>query len=88
MFRMSHKKNTKKEFEDTREVIHKSCLKDFEEWVEKNDRVMEETNGKDDIKTVYSIVNRLSDKSRSSSQNLMTTKQVELLKCTEDIVQE
>ena len=84
--RMTKRNSTKKQFKDIQSRIKESCLKDFQDWVDKCVREIEDANNLGDIRRVYNLVKKLSNKPKPPPSNLTKSADGKILKDPKDKV--
>ena len=82
--RMTRSNSSKQQFKNIQSQIKESCLKDFQDWVDKCVMEMEAANNKGDIKRVYHLVKKLSNKPKPPPSNLTSDDDGNLFKSPKD----
>ena len=83
--KMSRKLNTKAEFESVQKSIKDSALQDYRDWVSENVQQMETANSIGNVRKIYAILQKMSNKPKDPPENLNTDADGNMLKSAEEI---
>ena len=81
-------RGTKEQYDNVQEKIKESSLTDFEMWVDKWAKKIEEAENVGDTKRIYEGVKVLAQKNERPSPNLTTDQYGNTLTCAEDVARE
>ena len=82
--RMTKRNSTRRQFKDIQAKIKESSLQDFSDWVDNCVRDIEDANSLGDIRRVYHLVRKLSNKPKPPPSNLTTDDDGNLLTSPEE----
>ena len=78
--RMTRRNSSKRQFKDIQSKIKESCLKDFNDWVDSCVKEMESANKLGDVRRIYHLVKKLSNKPKPPPTNLTKDEDGTILK--------
>ena len=84
--RMNRRNSSRADFRRIQKRIKESCLQDYVEWVDNCVGEMEKANDYGDVRKIYNLVNKLSQKPKPPPSNLTKNEQGDLLKSPQAVV--